>query len=249
MKQVWVDLGQRSYPITIGTHLLQRSDLFQPHLSSDHVFIITNSTVSSLYLNLLEESLSSYQVQVFEMGDGETYKNFATFEAVIEAMIVAQCRRNTTVIALGGGVVGDMAGFAAACYQRGVPFIQVPTTLLAMVDSSVGGKTAINHSLAKNMVGAFYQPQAVVADLACLSSLPEREFAAGMAEVVKYGLIYDFDFFQFLGANLPAIQQRNSEVLAAMVARCCEIKAEVVKLDERETGLRAILNFWDTINY
>jgi 3-dehydroquinate synthase len=249
MKQVSVDLGRRSYPITIGTDLLSHSQTFSPYLSSDQVFIITNPTVAELYLQPIQQALSGYETRVFEMGDGESFKSFATFEAIIEAMIKAHCRRNTTVIALGGGVVGDMAGFAAACYQRGIPFIQVPTTLLAMVDSSVGGKTAINHPLAKNMVGAFYQPQAVVADLNSLNSLPTREFWAGMAEVVKYGFIYDVEFLQFLEAHIAAIHQRDHKVLAMVVERCCEIKAEVVKQDERELGLRAILNLGHTFGH
>ncbi len=249
MKQVSVGLGSRSYPITIGTDLLNQNKLFSPHIASDQVFLITNSTVSDLYLDQIKAVLTDRQLTVFEMGDGESFKSFDTFHSIIESMIRAHCRRNVTVIALGGGVVGDMAGFSAACYQRGVPFIQVPTTLLAMVDSSVGGKTAINHSLAKNMVGAFYQPQAVIADLNCLATLPPREFAAGMAEVIKYGLIYDYEFFKYLEQKVAAVRKREPDVLATIVARCCEIKAEVVQQDEREEGIRGILNLGHTFGH
>lgn len=249
MKQVSVELGNRSYPICIGSDLLNQTSFFSPHIASEQVFVITNPTVSTLYLERLRVSLEGYNVSIFEMGDGETYKSFETFQNIIEAMIQSHCRRNVTVIALGGGVVGDMAGFSAACYQRGVPFIQVPTTLLAMVDSSVGGKTAINHPLAKNMVGAFYQPQAVIVDLNSLSTLSQREFAAGLAEVVKYGLIYDFDFFKYLEDNVEAILDKDKEVLAAIVTRCCEIKAEVVAQDERESGIRGILNLGHTFGH
>ncbi len=249
MKQVSVELGHRSYPINIGADLLNQKSLFSSHIAAEQVFVVTNPTVSALYLKSLIESLDGYTVSIFKMGDGEVHKSFETFQSIIEAMIQAHCRRNVTVIALGGGVVGDMAGFAAACYQRGVPFIQVPTTLLAMVDSSVGGKTAINHPLAKNMVGAFYQPQAVIADLNSLATLPQREFAAGMAEVIKYGVIYDFEFFKYLEANVEAILRKESEVLATIVSRCCEIKAEVVAQDERESGLRGILNLGHTFGH
>ncbi|NVJ49878.1 MAG: 3-dehydroquinate synthase [Gammaproteobacteria bacterium] len=248
MKQVTVAVEGHQYPIFIGSPLLTTAS-FKDFISSNQVLIISNPTVAAHYLAPLQSALDEFDCEVFLMDDGESYKSLTTFNLIMERLISLGMRRNATIVALGGGVVGDIAGFSAACYQRGVPFIQVPTTLLAMVDSSVGGKTAVNHPLAKNMIGAFYQPQAVIADLACLKTLPQREFNAGMAEVVKYGLIDDFSLFEKIEQNLPHLQPDNSALMAEIVERCCEIKAKVVALDEKETGVRAHLNLGHTFGH
>lgn len=249
MSQITVDVKHHQYPIYIDSNLINRADLFTSHIVSNQVFVITNETLSNLYLDSLEKSLSEFDVSVFKIQDGERFKSFETFQSIIDELISGNFRRNATIVALGGGVVGDIAGFSAACYQRGIPFIQIPTTLLAMVDSSVGGKTAINHPLAKNMVGAFYQPQAVIADIQCLTTLPDREFSAGMAEVIKYGLIYDPELLDFLERQVLAIRGKEPEALTHIIRRSCEIKAKIVGEDEKEKGVRAILNLGHTFGH
>jgi len=244
-----VSLGDRSYPIHIGANLLaveHLTRLLAPHILGVEVLVLTNPTVAPLYVSRVLEALTQYRVDVFEMADGEQYKSLASYGEVQAYLLEKKHSRSTTIIALGGGVVGDLAGFVAATYQRGVNFIQVPTTLLAQVDSSVGGKTAVNHPLGKNMIGAFYQPRAVVIDTLALDSLPPREFAAGMAEVIKYGVIADAEFFNWLEENAPRLASKDAGALQQAIRRACEIKAEVVALDEREGGMRAILNFGHT---
>jgi 3-dehydroquinate synthase len=251
MITVSVDLGERSYPIHIGADLIGRTELFAPHIAGAAVTIVTNTTVEPLYGEKLRAALAPLgkQVSTVVLPDGEAHKNWETLNGVFDALLAAHADRKTTLIALGGGVIGDMTGFAAACYMRGVPFIQVPTTLLSQVDSSVGGKTGINHPLGKNMIGAFYQPLAVVADTAVLRTLPERELAAGIAEVIKTAAIADAPFFDWIEANIGALNGCDGEALAHAIKRCCEIKASVVSADEREGGLRAILNFGHTFGH
>lgn len=246
-----VELGERSYPIHIGSGLLQQIDLITPHLKQKRAVIVTNTTVAPLYLDQLRSTLESAQISVLPvvLPDGEAYKTWETLNLIFDALLEARCERSTTLFALGGGVVGDMVGFAAACYQRGMPFIQIPTTLLSQVDSSVGGKTAINHPLGKNMIGAFYQPKLVLADIGTLDTLPDRELKAGLAEVIKYGLIRDLPFFEWLEANMPKLLARDPEALAYAVQRSCANKAEVVAADERETGDRALLNLGHTFGH
>ena len=244
-----VDLGDRSYPIYIGEHLLAQGELLYRHIKGRQICIVTNETIAPLYLRPVQESLAGYQVDICVLPDGEAYKTLAVLNQVFDKLLGARHNRTTTLIALGGGVVGDMTGFAAACYQRGVDFIQIPTTLLSMVDSSVGGKTGVNHPLGKNMLGAFYQPQAVLADMALLRTLPERELSAGIAEIIKYGLIGDYPFFVWLEQNMDALMARDMDALAYAVKRSCENKAAVVAQDEREGGLRAILNFGHTFGH
>jgi len=251
MQTLNVALGERSYPIHIGCGLLADARLIAPHLPQKKAFVVTNVTVAPLYLHTLTETLSSagVAVQPVILPDGEQYKTWETLNLIFDALLGAHCERSTPLIALGGGVIGDMGGFAAACYQRGTPFIQAPTTLLSQVDSSVGGKTAINHPFGKNMIGAFYQPRLVLADLSTLDTLPERELAAGLAEVIKYGLIRDAPFFAWLEEHLPALLARDKEALAYAVARSCASKAEIVAADERETGERALLNLGHTFGH
>jgi 3-dehydroquinate synthase len=251
MDTVTVSLGERSYPIHIGERLLDRAELIIPHLLHKKVALVTNTTVAPLYLSRVRESLQSEGVETLPviLPDGEAFKNTATLNLIFDALLEARYDRKTTLIALGGGVVGDLAGFAAAVYLRGVSFIQVPTTLLAQVDSSVGGKTGINHPLGKNMIGAFYQPRLVLADYGTLSTLPDRELAAGIAEVIKYGLIRDRPFFEWLEANLEQLKARGSAALAFAIQRSCEAKAEVVSADERESGARALLNLGHTFGH
>lgn len=246
-----VALDERSYPIHIGLGLLQQIDLITPHLKQKRAVIVTNTTVAPLYLDQLRSTLESAQISVLPvvLPDGEAYKTWETLNLIFDALLEAHCERSTTLFALGGGVVGDMVGFAAACYQRGMPFIQIPTTLLSQVDSSVGGKTAINHPLGKNMIGAFYQPKLVLADIGTLDTLPDRELRAGLAEVIKYGLIRDLPFFEWLEANMPKLLARDPEALAYAVQRSCANKAEVVAADERETGDRALLNLGHTFGH
>lgn len=244
-----VDLGDRSYPIYIGEKLFADSQYLIPHIRGRQVYIVTNETVAPLYLAALEKVLASYHVDSVVLPDGEAHKNLETLNIIFDGLLRARHNRTTTLIALGGGVVGDMTGFAAACYQRGVDFIQVPTTLLSMVDSSVGGKTGVNHPLGKNMIGAFYQPRCVLVDTSVLDTLPARELSAGIAEVVKYGLIADYDFFVWLETNMDLLMARDKSALAYAVERSCQIKAEVVSLDEREGGLRAILNLGHTFGH
>ncbi|MEZ5561009.1 MAG: 3-dehydroquinate synthase [Pseudomonadales bacterium] len=250
MQTIDVALGDRSYPIHIGRGLLDRGDLLRPHLGGRQVAVITNETVAPLYLPRLLAALADVgQVDTFELPDGERFKTLHQYAAVMDFLLERRHNRSTTVIALGGGVVGDLAGFVAATFQRGVRFIQVPTTLLAQVDSSVGGKTAVNHPRGKNMIGAFYQPRCVLADIGVLDTLPEREFGAGLAEVVKYGVIRDAAFFDWLVTQANALVGRDDAALTQAVRRSCEIKAEVVAADERESDLRAILNFGHTFGH
>ncbi|MBN3727632.1 3-dehydroquinate synthase [Burkholderia sp. Ac-20379] len=251
MITVNVDLGDRAYPIHIGDGLIGRTELFAPHIKGASVTIVTNTTVDPLYGDALRAALAPLgkQVETVVLPDGEAYKHWETLNLIFDGLLGARADRKTTLIALGGGVVGDMTGFAAACYMRGVPFIQVPTTLLSQVDSSVGGKTGINHPLGKNMIGAFYQPQAVIADIGALRTLPERELAAGIAEVIKTGAIADTAFFDWIEADIEALNRREPAALTEAVKRSCEIKARVVAADEREGGLRAILNFGHTFGH
>ncbi|GMG85897.1 3-dehydroquinate synthase [Biformimicrobium ophioploci] len=250
MEQVTVELGGRSYPICIGKQLIGQADLILPYIRGRQVCIVTNTTIAPLFLEPLQASLSSLdKVDTVVLPDGEAHKNLDTLNSIFDTLLEKQHNRSTTIVALGGGVVGDMAGFAAACYQRGVGFVQVPTTLLAQVDSSVGGKTAVNHPLGKNMIGAFYQPSLVLADTDSLRSLPDRELAAGLAEVIKYGLIADAPFFDWLEQNLEALLARDEAGLTYAIARSCHNKARVVAADEREGGLRAILNLGHTFGH
>lgn len=249
METLSVALGDRTYPIFIGTNLLSQSHLYTSHIHGAQVFIVTNETVAPIYLDNLKNSLEGFKVASVILSDGEAYKNLTTLNEIFTALLAEKHNRTTTLIALGGGVVGDMTGFAAACYQRGVNFIQIPTTLLSMVDSSVGGKTGVNHSMGKNMIGAFYQPQAVVADTSFLKTLPAREISAGLAEVIKYGLISDYEFFVWLENNIELLMQGNEDALSYAVLRSCKNKAEVVAQDEHEGGIRAILNFGHTFGH
>lgn len=249
MHTLKVDLGSRSYPIHIGAGLLAEAALYRPHLAGAQVLIVTNETVAPLYLATLRSALTGVTVREVILPDGEQYKTLEVWNQIFDALLTARMSRDCTVIALGGGVIGDMAGFAAACYQRGVAFIQVPTTLLAQVDSSVGGKTGVNHPLGKNMIGAFYQPRAVIADTATLATLPQRELSAGLAEVLKYGFIRDAAFLDWLEAQLPALLAREPAALAHAIRRSCEVKAEIVAADEHESGQRALLNFGHTFGH
>ena len=251
MQTLNVALGDRSYPIHIGRGLLARADLILPHLKTKRVAIVTNDVVGPLYLDGLRATLEAAGVRVSAvvLPDGEAHKDWPTLNLIFDMLLAERCERSTTLIALGGGVVGDMGGFAAACYQRGMPFIQIPTTLLAQVDSSVGGKTAINHPLGKNMIGAFYQPKLVLADIDTLATLPNRELSAGLAEVIKYGLIRDPAFLSWLEANLDALVARDPDALAEAIERSCRNKAEVVAADETEQGERALLNLGHTFGH
>jgi 3-dehydroquinate synthase len=247
-----VDLGERSYPVYIGGALIARAgELIAPKLAQRRTVVVTNAIVAAHWLSPLRASLERAGIATAELviADGEQQKSLATVEGLVGRLLEMRAERHTTLIALGGGVVGDITGFTAAIYQRGMPFVQIPTTLLAQVDSSVGGKTGVNHPLGKNMIGAFHQPLAVVADTACLATLPERELAAGLAEVIKYGAIRDADFFDWLEANIEALRARDSAVLARAVAQSCRIKAAIVAADERESGERALLNFGHTFGH
>ena len=251
MQTLKVELAERSYSIHIGVGLLSRADLIQPYLKHKKAVVVTNTTIAPLYLERLMATLHEGGINALSivLPDGEQYKNWETLNLIFDGLLGAHCERNTTLIALGGGVIGDMGGFAASCYQRGMPFIQVPTTLLSQVDSSVGGKTAINHPLGKNMVGAFYQPKLVLADISTLDTLADRELRAGLAEVIKYGLIRDPDFFAWLEKNIELLLARDREALTFAVRRSCENKAEVVAADERENGERALLNLGHTFGH
>jgi len=247
-----VALDERSYPIHIGCGLLGNPELWRPHLNpKTGAVVITNTTVAPLYLDQVMATLAELGCPAFSvvLPDGEAYKNWETLNTVFDALLEHRCERGTTLIALGGGVIGDLVGFAAACYQRGAPFIQVPTTLLSQVDSSVGGKTAINHPLGKNMIGAFYQPKLVLADLDTLDTLPSREMAAGMSEVIKYGLIRDPAFFSWLEQHAEGLVHRDKALLAQAVYQSCAHKADVVARDEREAGERALLNLGHTFGH
>ena len=251
MRTLNVALGSRSYPIRIGRGLLDDSSLIRPFLKTPRVVVVTNDVVGPLYLDRLRDALQrqDVEVHVVELPDGEAHKDWQTLNLIFDTLLAERCERSTTLVALGGGVVGDMAGFAAATYQRGMPFIQVPTTLLSQVDSSVGGKTAINHPLGKNMIGAFYQPRLVLADIGTLDTLPDRELRAGLAEVIKYGLIRDVELFEWLEANIERLLARDPEALAFAVERSCANKAEVVAADETEQGERALLNLGHTFGH
>jgi 3-dehydroquinate synthase len=250
MARVDVDLGARSYPIYIGEGLLGREELLRPYVAGAQVCVVTNETVAPLYVETLLGGLGGeYQIDVHRLPDGEQYKTLESYAAIIDFLLARRHARSTTLIALGGGVVGDITGFAAATYQRGVGFLQVPTTLLAQVDSSVGGKTGVNHARGKNMIGAFYQPRCVIADTGVLATLPEREFRAGLAEVVKYGAICDPELFAWLERHAAECGDQAPAALQHAIRRCCEIKASVVRADETESGVRAILNFGHTFGH
>ncbi|MFT3760837.1 3-dehydroquinate synthase [Thauera sp.] len=251
MRTLNVALGDRAYPIHIGRGLLDRADLILPYLKTKRVAIVTNDVVGPLYLGRLQAALEAAGVRVASvvLPDGEAHKDWPTLNRIFDMLLAERCERSTTLVALGGGVVGDMGGFAASCYQRGMPFIQIPTTLLAQVDSSVGGKTAINHPLGKNMIGAFYQPKLVLADIDTLNTLPARELSAGLAEVIKYGLIRDPAFLEWLEQNLEPLMAREPEALAHAIEVSCRNKAEVVAADETEQGERALLNLGHTFGH
>lgn len=249
MIELNVGLEERSYPIYIGEGLLENPDLYSPFIAGKKVMLVTNETVSPLYERQVRKALSNYEVDTVILPDGEQYKDWQTLNLIFTALLEKAHSRKTTIVALGGGVVGDMAGFAAASYQRGVDFIQVPTTLLSQVDSSVGGKTAINHPLGKNMVGAFYQPKAVIIDILTLQTLPEREVSAGLAEVIKYGLICEPEFFDWIESNIQLIRSFDSKALAYAIKTSCACKAKVVEADEKEGGIRALLNLGHTFGH
>ncbi|MBN7123797.1 3-dehydroquinate synthase [Erwinia billingiae] len=251
MEKITVTLGERSYPITIAAGLFTDPASFWPLKAGDRAMLVTNQTLAPLYLTPVRQLLEGAGVEVDQviLPDGEQYKTLAVMDQVFTALLEKPHGRDTTLIALGGGVIGDLTGFAAASYQRGVRFIQVPTTLLSQVDSSVGGKTAVNHPLGKNMIGAFYQPASVVIDIDCLNSLPPRELASGLAEVIKYGIILDAEFFDWLEANIDALLALDGKALAYCIRRCCELKADVVAADEHELGQRALLNLGHTYGH
>ncbi len=249
MQTLHVNLAERSYPIYIGSDLLSSKEIFASHISGGQVAIVTNETVAPLYLKGMQEGLADYDLATVVLPDGEEFKTWQTLQLIFDGLLAARLDRKATLIALGGGVIGDMVGFAAACYQRGIDFIQVPTTLLSQVDSSVGGKTGINHPLGKNMVGAFYQPKAVVIDIDSLRTLPGRELSSGLAEVIKYGLICDEGFLGWLECNLQKILSLEADAVSEAIQRSCAAKARVVGLDERESGLREILNLGHTFGH
>ena len=249
MKRLKLDLGPRSYSIFIGAGLLGRTDLFDASLAGNQVMVVSNETVAPLYLEDLMKALGDHDVQVTILPDGEQFKTLDEFAKILDALVEARFARDCTLVALGGGVVGDMAGFAAACYQRGVAHIQVPTTLLAQVDSSVGGKTGVNHPHGKNMIGAFHQPTCVIADTETLSTLPNREFRAGLGEIIKYGLLWDREFFAWQETHMPDLLARDRDCLTTVIHRSCQIKAEMVSADETESGVRALLNLGHTFGH
>ena len=249
IKTLQLDLGERSYPIHIGQGLLQDSSLLTPHIHGESSVVVSNETVAPLYLNKVHALIADYRNTDVILADGEEYKTLDTANQIFTKMLEQRCDRKTTVLALGGGVVGDITGFSAASYQRGVNFIQIPTTLLSMVDSSVGGKTGVNHPLGKNMIGAFYQPQCVIIDTDTLNTLDDRQLSSGMAEVIKYGLIRDVDFLDWLQENMAGLLKRDPKLLTEAIYRSCEHKAEVVAGDEREAGQRALLNLGHTFGH
>ncbi|NIB39341.1 3-dehydroquinate synthase [Pseudomaricurvus alkylphenolicus] len=249
MGTLTVDLGDRSYPIYVGQNLLGDEQWIRPHIKGNQVCVVTNETIAPLYLDKVVQSLQGLQVSTVVLPDGESHKNLEVLSRIFDQLLSERHNRTTTLIALGGGVVGDMTGFAAASYQRGVDFVQIPTTLLAQVDSSVGGKTGVNHPLGKNMIGAFHQPNAVIIDTDVLGSLPQRELSAGIAEVIKYGLIADAPFFEWLESNIARLMACDAEALAYSIERSCQNKADVVAKDEREGGIRAILNLGHTFGH
>jgi 3-dehydroquinate synthase len=249
MESLSVALGSRAYPIHIGAGLISRAELYAPHLAAGSAAIVTNEVVAPLYLSKVRRALQGARVAEIVLSDGEQAKSWETLNRIFDALLEARCGRDTLIIALGGGVIGDLAGFAAAVYQRGLALVQVPTTLLAQVDSSVGGKTAINHPLGKNMIGAFHQPRAVISDVATLDTLPARELRSGLAEVIKHGLALDAGFVEWLEKNIEALLARQREPLIHAVRRSCELKARIVAADERESGARALLNFGHTFGH
>lgn len=249
MQTLNVELGERSYPIYIGTDLLGQAELVTPHLTGSQVMIVTNETIAPLYLDKAKQAFADYDVAEVILPDGEQFKTLPILNRIFDGLLELRYERKCTLVALGGGVIGDMTGFAAACYQRGVPFIQIPTTLLAQVDSSVGGKTGVNHELGKNMIGAFHQPHCVIADTDTLNTLDDRQLSAGIAEVIKYGLIRDRVFFEWLESNMQKLLDRDPAALAYAIERSCHDKAEVVAQDERESGVRATLNLGHTFGH
>jgi len=249
MKTLQVSLGDRSYPIYIGGDLLSQATLLTKHIKGKDVLVVTNTIVAPLYLQSVLDVLTDYRCESVILPDGEQYKTLEVLNQVFTKLLEVKFSRQVTLIALGGGVVGDMTGFAAACYQRGVPFIQIPTTLLSQVDSSVGGKTAVNHALGKNMIGAFYQPQCVIADTSTLTTLEDRQLSSGLAEVIKYGLINDPKFFEWLEQNMSGLIARDQSLLAEAIERSCHDKADVVASDELEQGVRALLNLGHTFGH
>jgi len=249
MKTITVALDDRSYPIVIGRGLLDGGFDLAEYVRGNDCLVVSNDTVAPLYLDKLRPNLAGCDITSISLPDGESFKTLATLQKILDQLVTSGANRDTTVIALGGGVVGDVAGFAAACYMRGVAFIQVPTTLLAQVDSSVGGKTGVNHEKGKNLIGAFHQPEVVLIDTGTLTTLPERELKAGLAEVIKYGAICDPDFFEWLESDMAALIDQDPDALAYAIRRSCELKAEVVAEDERESGRRAILNFGHTFGH
>src|SRR3972149_7030189 len=242
MRTLQVELGERSYPIYIGQGLLGRAELLKQHMAGRQIMVVTHKTFAPLYLNKMLADLKGYQCASVILPDGEQYKTLEVLNTIFDTLLENRFDRSVTLIALGGGVIGDMTGFAAACYQRGVAFIQAPTTLLAQVDSSVGGKTGVNHPLGKNMIGAFYQPRCVIADTEVLNTLGDRELRAGVAEIIKYGLIHDPAFFDWLESNMDALLKRDAAALTYAIEKSCVTKAEIVAAAEKETGIRALLN-------
>jgi len=249
MEVVELELGEQSYSIHIGAGLISDSALIQSEISGERVLIVTNETVAPLYVDRLKQSLKDRSVDVIALPDGERYKTLDTLNTIFDILLTNQHNRNSTIIALGGGVVGDTAGFAAASYQRGIAFIQIPTTLLSQVDSSVGGKTGVNHALGKNMIGAFHQPRAVYIDTDTLQTLPKRELIAGLAEVIKHGALADRQYFEWLEQVVDDLLSADAETLTRTIKRSCELKAKIVASDEKETGTRALLNFGHTFGH
>lgn len=249
MKTLTVDLGTRSYPIHIGSGLLGHQEFIREHICGSQVMIVSNETVAPLYMEKTLKGLGDFRVEQIILPDGEQYKTLDVLNNIFDALLEKRFDRRCTLVALGGGVIGDMTGFAAACYQRGVAFIQIPTTLLAQVDSSVGGKTGVNHPLGKNMIGAFHQPQCVLIDIDTLNTLEDRQLSAGIAEVIKYGLINDAEFFAWLEKNMPLLLQRDTAALTYAIERSCQDKADIVSADEKESGVRALLNLGHTFGH
>ncbi len=249
MNTLHVDLANRSYPIHIGPSLIEKSELYAPYLDGRQVMIVTNETIAPLYLDALRRALSGWRHETVILPDGEEHKTLSLTEPIFDALLRGRFDRHCVLVALGGGVIGDVVGFAAAIYQRGVDFIQVPTTLLAQVDSSVGGKTGVNHPLGKNMIGAFHQPRLVLADTTTLNTLDDRQFSAGLAEVIKYGIIRDGDFFAWLETHMGALLARDPDSVAYAIEQSCRNKADLVALDEREAGSRALLNLGHTFGH
>jgi len=249
MRTLTVDLGDRSYPIHIGAGILKQNNIIQPHIQGTTTVTVSNTTVAPLYLQQAHQLITNKRNTDIILPDGEEYKNLQTLNQIYTEMLEARCDRKTTLLALGGGVVGDVSGFAAASYQRGINFIQLPTTLLSMVDSSVGGKTGINHPLGKNMIGAFHQPQCVIIDTETLNTLDDRQLSAGIAEVIKYGYINDMEFIHWLDENMDKLLKRDPEALAYAIHRSCEHKAKIVAADEKEAGQRALLNLGHTFGH